>query len=411
MEVIEHKENQFPTDKEGRLNAILNVVNTELKTITLLHLGDSPIDHHDIKRKMRETVGDGIYLPNDSRNFESYCSQTFYPIGAVAKETILRDTGDTTYFGYCLTDAGRRYGLPIAAFTLDYAVRGSRSMFTILGSTSSPLGRKRAPLSRINILKELRKGDLRVTDLERKIGISDTSIVNGLVQLKRQKLVSFESVEEVERGTGQVCYEWMNGKRIEDVKPCYTDLILTRELALLLKERGRLTSSEAFSEFQGKRKDIRTFTNVLGYLVREGVANTVKWTGTRYSDARITNAGKSVLADYIDLVESALTDGPELNRMQRIYFTLMGDQQKLREYARIAIKLYKNSSGRINPVGKEKRNEQIVNFIRTHPGMRPVEIKDALGFSDIAHFLTPLVKSGVLRKEKTNRDSRYFTRD
>lgn len=169
MNVIEHKEIAFPTDTKGRLNAILNVVNTELKTIALLHLGDSPIDRHDLKRKMRETVGYGVYLPGPSRNLEAYCHQTFYPIGAVAEETILRDTGDETYFGYCLTDAGKKYGLPVAAFTLDYVVRNGKSMFTILGSTSTPSGRKRAPLSRINILQELRGGHSRVTDLEREL--------------------------------------------------------------------------------------------------------------------------------------------------------------------------------------------------------------------------------------------------
>lgn len=188
-------------------------------------------------------------------------------------------------------------------------------------------------------------------------------------------------------------------------------MALTKNLAFLLKERGRITSPEAFSVLGENRKDGKTITTLLGHLVKEGVAKPVKWSGTQYSDAQITDAGRSVLSEYVDLVESAMNDGPELDKMQELYFNLMGDQQKLREYARTSINLYRNSSRKINPIGKKRRNEQIVDFIRTHPGMRPVEIKEALKFSDVVHFLTPLVKSGVLRKEKSDRDSRYFTKD
>ena len=56
MRVIEHRENPFPEDLEGRLNAILNVVNTELKALTLLHLDDTPRSGQEIKARVRETT-------------------------------------------------------------------------------------------------------------------------------------------------------------------------------------------------------------------------------------------------------------------------------------------------------------------------------------------------------------------
>ena len=408
MKVIEHKENPFPLDEEGRLNSIMNVVNTELKTVVLLHLDNAPVDGHELKKRVRQTVGNQVYLPASRRNFEAYCHQTFYPIGTVAEETILRETGDATWIGYSLTEPGKKYGLPIAAFTLEYVVRCGKSMFPILGSTSTPTGKKRAPLNRIQILNRLREGNLRITDLEREVKVSDTSINNSLIKLAKSDLVYFDSVEEVERGEGQVCYEWVGGKEIEDVMPYHTDLTLTMNVASLLKEKGRITSSESFSILGGNRKDIRTFTSILGHLVKVGIAKPVKWKGTQYSEAQITNKGRIFLEEYVDKVRSALMDGHELSRMKEIYNDLISNPEKLEEYARSAIQLYKRISKKINPVCKQKRNEQIIEFIRIHPGMRPVEITKALSYSDVSRFLTSLVKSGVLRKEKTDRNSRYF---
>ncbi len=408
MKVIEHKENPFPLDEEGRLNSILNIVNTELKTVVFLHIDDVPCDRHELKKRVRQTVGRGVYLPTPSMNYQGYCHQTFYPIGAVAEETVVKETGDTTYFGYSLTNAGKKYGLPVAAFTLDYTIKSGHSIFPILGSTSTSLGKKRAPLNRIQILERLREGNLRIADLESEVRICDSSITRSLDQLQKFGFVYFDSVEEVSRGESLVCYEWIPGKEIDAIKPYYTDLILTQRVAQLLKEKGILTSSEAFRTLGDNRKDFRPFETLLGHLVREGVARHVKWKGTKYSEAQITDNGLEFLIDYADKVKSALMDGDELGMMKEMYIEFIKNPKKLREYARTAIELYLTISRKVNPVGRRERNEQIIEFIRAHQGSRPVEIKKALNIHDLSHFLTPLVESGVLRKEKTDRSSRYF---
>jgi hypothetical protein len=139
MTTIEHKENPFPADLEGRLNAILNVTNLELKTITFLHLDSRAASRTELKARVRRTTGQGIYLPS---NFECYCRKSLYPIGCVAEERVLEETDNTISSGYSLTEAGRKYGLPIAAFSLAYAVDNNQSLFSILGSTNSPRSRR-----------------------------------------------------------------------------------------------------------------------------------------------------------------------------------------------------------------------------------------------------------------------------
>ena len=140
--VVERKETPFPQDLEGRLNAVLNVINTELKSVTLLHLDDTPAEASEIKARIRETIGMG-YLPIEHA-FESYCHKTLFPIGTVAEEIIKRETDELVYPAYSLTEAGKRYGRPIAALALKYAVENKQSLFEILGSTISS-GKTRAP--------------------------------------------------------------------------------------------------------------------------------------------------------------------------------------------------------------------------------------------------------------------------
>ena len=79
MEILEERENPFPDDLEGRLNAITNVVNTELKASALLHLDDRYVDRIEIRSRLRDTVGNGVYLPQYTV-FGGYCSKSLLPL-------------------------------------------------------------------------------------------------------------------------------------------------------------------------------------------------------------------------------------------------------------------------------------------------------------------------------------------
>jgi len=78
-------EKEFPDDLEGRMSSVLNAVNTELKTVTLLHLDDRPADHIEIRDRIKDTRGVG-YLPK-AHLFGSY-GNTLQDIALVAGITI-----------------------------------------------------------------------------------------------------------------------------------------------------------------------------------------------------------------------------------------------------------------------------------------------------------------------------------
>ena len=131
MEILEHHERPFPQDSDGRLGAFLNVVNTEFKLVTYLHLDDSPADGSEIRARIKKTIGRGAYFPQE-RCIEDYGHHTLFPIGLVAEERALFGEGREARC-YRLTEAGRLYK-PLAALTLDYVVETNRSLFKILGN-------------------------------------------------------------------------------------------------------------------------------------------------------------------------------------------------------------------------------------------------------------------------------------
>lgn len=148
---LKKTEEEFPTEIKERMNAVLNVVNSELKSLTLLHLDDTSASGDVIRKRILDTVEDG-YLPIPS-TFEEYCHHSLLPIGMVAKEEVVRDLSSNVLVGYSLTDAGREYGKMIASFALQFACDNDISMFSILRSTKSR-GLSRAPLNRVAVLRE-----------------------------------------------------------------------------------------------------------------------------------------------------------------------------------------------------------------------------------------------------------------
>jgi len=125
-----YEEGSFPTDLEGRMGAVTNAVNSELKILTLLGMGDVFVNGRGIRRGIREIAGRGVYLP-DPRAFSDYCLSSLHPMGFAEKEEISTE-GKVSISGYFLTEAGRDYGLPISAFSLVWGVDNEISMHRAL---------------------------------------------------------------------------------------------------------------------------------------------------------------------------------------------------------------------------------------------------------------------------------------
>ncbi len=408
MEIIERRENQFPDDLEGRLNAVLNVVNTEFKSATLLHLDDSPAEADEIRARIRETVGNGVYL-TQAKTFRGYCHKTFLPIGTVAEELIRRESVEAVYPAWRLTEAGRRYGRPIACLALEYAVDNGISLYAVLGPTHSR-GKKRAPLNRVRILKALSENEsLTETDLARKSEMACNGILVALEKLKQVGFVEFDSIGELRKGKSVIIYSWIDGKAPEDAKPVYAFPALTKKIAELGKEKRRLTY-EKVCELLGGPFARQMITSVLSGLAKQGFMEREKGFtgGVKQSEVRITDKAGSFM-DFVYRAEEILSGKLSEREMQEIYFSFI-NREDYRESLRKAFEMYKEVSPQTNKKPREETNEMIIRFLRNNNGARGCELRKALKlkFGCTGSYLTPLVKAKILRKVKDGRETRYY---
>ncbi|MDO8460493.1 MAG: hypothetical protein Q7S74_05255 [Nanoarchaeota archaeon] len=405
MRIISHKEVPFPDDLEGRLNVVLNIVNTEFKMITLLHLNNIPTNESEIRAKVKRTVGKSTYLPL-KKSFRNYCCNTLFSTGTVAEEEIIKDEDKNSYFGYCLTTAGKDYGLPISAFSLNYVVQNQKSMFKILRKTS-PKGETRAPLNIIKTLEALKSGNKKsIVDLEKITSINRVTILNSIRSLSSIGFLQYESIGETRKGEGYITYEWISKKSPNEVKPIISNSHLTKDISQLLHQRGSVTGAEVKKALGLlKRKDI---SMVLSELVKQEFARRKRWKGgEEQSEVNILEKGRNFLTNFVEPIKEALGDGPALQEMQKFH-NLFVNSQSFREYTISAINLYKSISPILNGKTKEERFQQILDYLKCNPGSRPSEVAKDLSYKMISLYLTQLVKTEAIRKEKIGKKVRYY---
>ena len=405
MEVVERKVKSFPDDLEGRLNSMLNVVNTELKSATLLHLDDSPTEPSEIRVRIRETIGEG-YLPIPS-GFGAYCHHTLFPIGAVAEEMIRRESVEAIYPAYSLTEAGKIYGRPISALALQYAVENQMSLFQILGNTASH-GKTRCPSNRLNILKYLaEKGETGIVNLARSLKLRNGNILNAVLTLQTVGLIDYESTGECKKGKGVIFYLWRDGSKLERVEQVGSERELTIKAARLLKEKGRITAPEA-TDILGVHL-VRRLSEVYSSLVKQGFAIRENdfLGGKKQSSVKIRANESAGFLELTRRFEDILSDKIGRAEAEEIYLDFL-NKTDYGEIVREAIELYKKVSPAINKKSREEQTERILDFLRRNPGSRNGEIRDTLKLRSAQNSLTLLVKSGILRKVKEGKETRYY---
>lgn len=401
---IQTREKPFPEDLEGRLNSILNVVNTELKTATILHLDDVPAEGKKIRRRLKQNIGRN-YLPQ-GRTFNNYCHATLLPIGMIAEEVTIQEDAENVVVGYRLTEAGKKYGLPIAAFTLDWVYMHDQSLFEILGPTGSK-GKSRSPENRIKILEELGKGNaLREADLVRIIWNSKKgSLTSHLNQLKKTGLIQFDSCGEMNKPI--IVYRHM--RDLEDSERICGAKTFPRRIVKLLKEKGNLTTPEVTKILNVPERYV---TTTLSRLATKRVIGRGKWKGrVIQSRVNLTSKGKRFLEEYIDPIKDALDDGPWLNQMNETLGVLRQDNKIFGEYLRTAINLYRPLSPNLNKKSKEETDRKILDYITKHPeGTRPSELSKvfSLSFPATLWHLRHFMEERILRKERDGLAVRYF---
>lgn len=383
------EEKSFPDRLEERIAFVVNAINTELKSITLLHMDNIQREAREIRDSIKNVVGD-IYLPS-SYTFREYCN-TLYNISLVARETRRdKERGKTTFL-YSLTDAGEKYGYLIADLSLKYAVDNGISMFNILGTTHSS-GNSRAPFNRIRILKLLIEKEMSESDLENSLELDNEAIMQSLRALQSVGFVEFSSIGAVRRGKFR--YEWIREESPQDIEPVRNLRTLTKRVAeLMAQERNAFDYHDLSRELDYKHpSDISSV--LAGLEIRGFVRRKSKWvTGKTLSKARILEKGIRFVDNWIAPVEEILIDGsPPV-------------QKAPPDCQRQGIVLYTKASPQINKKPREERIAQMISYLKQNPDSTSEEIARGLKLSKFS-ILNLLRNSKCVKTRKTESEIKY----
>jgi len=397
----------FPQPLEERFSAILSCVNSEWKAITLAGI----LNPHEPKGKgrmrndFRRLVGEESYVP-DAGSFKEYANWTFVPIGLVACKVVMSVGSMPIEINrWCLTNAGETYGAFIAAFSLNWAVKHSRSVYEILGTTNST-GESRAPYNRAMLLMKLtenRTAFSRVTDLEASLSLDDHGVLQHLLALKRIGFLDYTSVNPESRGWAK--YTWIKSKDPEKAKKnenigCRHPTLKGRIIDLMSSSRGPVDYKEIATALS--YKNLATISTILSDLNKCSYA-VCKWQGRIRSDISITDAGSEFVETYVKPIRNALVNGPALGKMQKL---------RISEFAGAAASLYYPHSLGYKKRSGEIRLLEVLKFVRDHQtgrgiGPRFTEIlrgTEQKSAKQIYHSIA----EGLLERQRKGNESHYI---
>ncbi len=392
------KEYPFPNDLEGRLNAVLNVVNNPFKMLSLFTLDRQyPKTYSEIHTGVKNIIRENVRIPLLG-SFESYLDLTLVPIGLVAKEEFTSYSQDYFSIGYCLTEAGQKY-LPVIAFSLEYMAENNLDFFKIFGSTQSR-GSIRAPLLRTKILKGLIKlGEVKETGLSKYLRIN-SDITSPIKSLKNQGFINFESIGESKRGK-PCCFYEVTKKVYEDSIDIENRPKLTKTLVDYIKNKENINAIQVSQDLEIHKSYACVMLNS---LVDKGFLNRIGFEKNKNTKISITKKGEK-LVDYLTFIGDALMDGENLDLMRNCcYNEFICNPSKLEEYASKVCISHSKSSRYMNKESSEEKIEKIIKYLRENPGERFNRLAES--FSPT--FLSRIVKSGKVRKEKLGREARYY---
>lgn len=397
MEVVDggrvvREEKSFPDDLEERLAVVANAVNTELKSVTLLHLDDVPREGKEIKARVRESVGRG-YLPLAANIFGEYCN-TLNDIALVAKESVVRDDGEIQHIAYSLTEAGKRYGQPIAELALRWAVDNNLSIFQVLGSTLTPSKKSRAPYNRIKILESLQEGRLREVDLVNIVNLSYNSVLSHFISLQKIGFVKFDSTGA--KIKDKFNYQWNSDKALEILEPVSGRKGLVRKVAkYMFGHQDKEFSSRELGEVL-KYKSLEDISTVLNVLEKRGLIRRGEWKrGEIESKVYLLESGRRFLDEFVFPTREFLLE------LRGAGASVSGEEQ------RRGIDLYREVSPTINKKSLDKRVLQLKNYLRQHSNSTSREISQAFELSmPRVLYIIRLVRDNLIVK-KEEKEVRY----
>lgn len=399
------KEDEFPQDPEKRFEAIFSAIgNSEAKCLTLLCLSQSPQTGPEIHKQFLQCSNNS--WKTDQNLQKAYCQRSLIPIGLVAESDILYYGSSEYVTGYRLTDAGTKFGQPIAAFLLEKSANMPYSLLQIFGQTASGSGKSRSVINRANILEVLSRetGYIKTADLAKQLGMNPSLAGQHLYHLASLNLIEYDSIDSDNKGFASYLISPEHDR--EKVQPISAYRVLTDQVMdILLEGKGvsNLNITERLKQ-QYPNWSVnnlrRTISHILSGLTRQAFCQPEKFIGRSIqSQAKITASGKEILNGLILPIREAARGEDYIPPEWR--------DIPWQRYAETGIDKYKQVS-KAKKLSKEDWQKQIYDFISEHQGVSLKEIVKSL-----KHYPSPelrtLLYQGRIRKEKSGKRSKYFT--
>lgn len=403
--LVRDTQSDFPSDPEARLEAVLSCMNGELKQATLLILDRFPRTRTSIGNGLRELTD----LPLPPGVFHDYCVQTLCPAGFVVHELFGKGL-KVRHHGYKLSHAGERYGQPIAAFSIRYAVDNNFSLYHLLGPATAA-GKSRAPYNRARIMELLGEGSGRIVELEERLELDHTDITYHLRHLQGHGLVRFDSLNPERAGK---TYRWVEGRLPQEAKTVLTRRQLTKIVAQWLYCNRIGNPAQIARDLNHRFK--QNISNVLVGLARQGLAHTQFPSSDR---SAVTLGERAEIAlGYLERVRAALTDKRELKRMTAELEEFRREEETFRHYIDASLKLYRAVSPMMNARRAAEREAELVAFIREYQrkhmsGPRPSVMAKELGWNlaTLRDYINSLLEKARLIREQKGTTVRYRLRE
>ncbi|MBU3912496.1 MAG: transcriptional regulator [Nanoarchaeota archaeon] len=331
----------FPEDLEERMDSVDALVSTELKPLILLCLDRTPTTPFEVWRRIITVSGERARVPRASALTNCF-THSLVPAGWAEKCAVYDERAKREIVAFSLTDAGEGFGLPIAAFTLDYVKKRfyDDSSGKKLGMIKI-LGRCGVGSNRIRIIESLNGERKTFPQLVENARITKSALIRNLESLRE---IGFVGVR-TGRDKGAVDYEWHGGINVRDIPPYSTYPSLTSSVSKTLREK-QISNAQSIAEMLCYQH-VRVVQQVLSHLVSVGVAGRKKWRGGNespyLSEAWLSRIGERFLNEYRLEVRNAMAGGGSLASMQRIYqrISISG---VFNEFAKVAVELNHRSS-------------------------------------------------------------------
>jgi predicted transcriptional regulator len=396
----------FPQDPEARFKTALSCLDTELKQAVLLEVELYPRTYFEIGKRLVENTN--VRLPA-IQSLSSYLVDTLVPAGLVIEERLGRGFGLVRrYFG--LSREGEKYGQPLAAFSLKYAVDHNISLYELLGQALTR-GASASPYHRIRIVELVSQGHSRMIDLMDALGLVIEDVRQHLDKLTKLGILKYESLDFGRGGTN--VYSWVRGRLPQDAKTVRELKKLTGKVAQWLYRHEQGDRNQIAHAIGHKHPT--NISQVLAGLVEQGLAQTPF---ASYDKSRISLLpGSRVVTDYARSARMALKGGSALKNMNDILEELRNDRKMLCRYLDAGVELYRAVSPELNARTRLEREAGLLEFIRRYTtaegrGPRPVDVAKGLGWTHgiVTLYLRTLISKNLLSREKKGPAARYIER-